>query len=87
MDIRSSNLSGCDVGFLTIVSAFVKKIGIVEEVDRLCDSQTDVSPGQMVLALMRINSERFLLKELSPVQQEYLKILGLSPDVFTKPLC
>lgn len=52
MDIRSSNLSGCDVGFLPIVSAFVKKIGMVEEVDRLCGNQTDVSPGKMVLALI-----------------------------------
>lgn len=52
MDIRSINLSGCDVGFLPIVSAFVKKIGMVEEVNRLCGNQTDVSPGQMVLALI-----------------------------------
>ncbi len=52
MDIRSCDLSGCNVSFLPIVSAFVKKIGVVEEVDRLCESQSDVNPGHMVLALI-----------------------------------
>lgn len=52
MDIRSLNLSGCNVSFLPIVSAFVKKIGVVEEIDLLCGSQSDVSPGHMVLALI-----------------------------------
>lgn len=52
MDIRSLGLSGCNVSFLPIVSAFVKKIGVVQEVDRLCGSQSDVSPGHVVLALI-----------------------------------
>ena len=52
MDIQSLGLSGCNVSFLPIVSAFVKKIGLVEEIDRLCGSQSDVSSGHMVLALI-----------------------------------
>jgi hypothetical protein len=31
MDIRSLGLNGCNVSFLPIVSAFAKKIGLVEE--------------------------------------------------------
>ncbi len=48
MDLRSCNLSGCGVSFLPIVSAFVWKIGFVEEVDRLCGAQSDVSQVRMV---------------------------------------
>lgn len=35
--------------------------------------------------VFRINSKRFLMKPLSPIQKEYLKILGLSAEIFTKP--
>jgi hypothetical protein len=35
MDLRSCNLSGCAVSFLPIVSVFIRKIGVVEEVDKL----------------------------------------------------
>ncbi|MGP8282646.1 MAG: hypothetical protein ACLQT6_08035 [Desulfomonilaceae bacterium] len=52
MNIRSCDLSGCNVCFLTIASAFVKKIGVVEEVDQLRGSQGDVSLGHVVLALI-----------------------------------
>ena len=48
MDIKSLNLQPSDVRFLPIVSAFVKKIGVVEEINRLCPSQKDVSPGHVV---------------------------------------
>lgn len=52
MNIRSCDMSGCNVCFLPIATAFVKKIGVVEEVDQLRGSQGDVSPGHMVLALI-----------------------------------
>lgn len=52
MDIRSCDLSGCNLSFLTIVSAFVKKMLVVQEVDRLCGSQSDVSPRHVVSALI-----------------------------------
>ena len=39
MDIKSLNLQPSDVRFLPIVSAFVKKIGVVEEINRLCHSE------------------------------------------------
>ena len=52
MDIKSLNLQPSDVRFLPIVSAFVKKIGVVEEINRLCPSEKDVSPGHQVMALI-----------------------------------
>lgn len=52
MDIKSLNLQPSDVRFLPIVSAFVKKIGVVEEINRLCPSEKDVSPGHVVMALI-----------------------------------
>jgi hypothetical protein len=52
MNVRSCDLSGCNVCFLPIVSAFVKKIGVVEEVGQLRGRQGDVGPGHMVLALI-----------------------------------
>jgi transposase len=52
MDISFENLRGCDVNFLPIVAAFVKRIGISEEVNRLCGSQSDVSPGLLVEAMI-----------------------------------
>ena len=51
MDIPLENLRGCDVSFLPIVAAFVKRIGIAEEVNRLCGTRSDVSPGRVVEAL------------------------------------
>ncbi len=35
--------------------------------------------------VFHINSERFLMKPLDLVQNEYLKALGLSAEIFTKP--
>jgi transposase len=52
MDISLKNLSGCDVSFLPIVSAFVKRMGIAEEVNRMCGGQSDVSPGLVVEAMV-----------------------------------
>jgi hypothetical protein len=52
MDIKSLILQPSDVRFLPIVSAFVKKIGVVEEINRLCPSEKDVSPGHVIMALI-----------------------------------
>jgi len=52
MDFESLNLTVSDVRFLPLVSAFVKKIGIVDEVNRLCPSEADVSCGHVVTALI-----------------------------------
>lgn len=41
-----------DVRFLPLVSAYAKKIGLVEEIDRLLDCDMEVSPGRVVLALI-----------------------------------
>ena len=45
-------IDACDVRFLTIVYAYARTLGMVEEVDRLCGSKRGVSTGQMVLALI-----------------------------------
>jgi hypothetical protein len=52
MDIPLENLRGCDVSFLPIVAAFVKRLGIAEEVKRMCGGQSDVSPGLVVEAMV-----------------------------------
>jgi transposase len=52
MDIPLKNLRGCDVSFLPIVAAFVKRLGIAEEVNRLCGGQNDLSPGLVVEAMV-----------------------------------
>jgi len=45
-------IRACDVGFLPIIAAYVKRLGIVEVVNRRCPSSSDVNVGQMVLALI-----------------------------------
>ncbi|MGC8603527.1 MAG: IS1634 family transposase [Desulfomonilaceae bacterium] len=45
-------LSQAYVQFLTIVTAFVNKIGVVEEVNRLCAMESDLSPGFVVSAMI-----------------------------------
>lgn len=41
-----------DVRFLPIISAYARRLGLVEEVDRLCGPKRGVSDGQIVLALV-----------------------------------
>jgi hypothetical protein len=52
MKVMPGILSHSDVGFLPIVGAFVKEIGIAEEFDRLCCMDSDVGPGMMATALI-----------------------------------
>jgi transposase len=52
MAIRPEEIRASDVSFLPIVAAYVKKLGIVDEVNRLCPTMSDVSAGQVVLALI-----------------------------------
>jgi transposase len=52
MSVMPEILSYADVGFLPIVAAFVKKIGVAEEVDRLCAMESDVRPGVVVSAMI-----------------------------------
>jgi hypothetical protein len=44
MSMMPGLLSYADVVFLPIVAAFVKKIGIAEEIDRLCAMESDRNP-------------------------------------------
>ena len=46
------SMRACDVRHLPIVSAYARTMGVVEEVDRLCDKERGISPGRIVLALM-----------------------------------
>jgi hypothetical protein len=41
-----------DVKYLPVVSAYARKLGIMEEVDRLCGPKGGVSHGTVVLALI-----------------------------------
>lgn len=52
MDVQSLDLQASDVRFLPIISAYVKKIGLVEEVNRLSPSDAEVSAGHVVMALI-----------------------------------
>ena len=52
MDAQSLNLQASDVRFLPVVSAYVKQIGLVDEVNRLCPSDAEVSTGHVVMALI-----------------------------------
>ena len=52
MRVMPGILSQADVGYLPIVAAFVKKIGVAEEVDRLCAMESDVSPGLVASAMI-----------------------------------
>lgn len=52
MSMMPEILSYADVRFLPIVAAFVKKIGVAEEVDRLCVMESDVRPGIVVSAMI-----------------------------------
>ena len=52
MRIMPGILSQADVRYLPIVAAFVKKIGVAEEVDRLCAMESDVSPGLVASAMI-----------------------------------
>jgi transposase len=52
MTVRPEDIQAADVSFLPIVAAYVKRLGIVDEVNRLCPTRSDVSAGQVVLALI-----------------------------------
>jgi len=52
MSVLPEILSYADVAFLPIIAAFVKKIGVSEEVDRLCAMESDVRPGIVVSAMI-----------------------------------
>lgn len=45
-------IRACDVRFLPIVASYARKLGVVEEIDRLCSRSRGLSPGRVVLALI-----------------------------------
>lgn len=52
MDFATEEFQITDARNLPIVSAYAERIGLVEEVDRLLDCEMEVSPGQVVLAMI-----------------------------------
>jgi transposase len=64
------SMRACDVKYLPIVSAYARTMGVVEEVDRLCDKERGISPGRIVLALMqafaKMDTELLLGEAISP---------------------
>ena len=45
-------LSYADMGYLPMVAALVKKIGVAEKMDRLCAMESDFRPGIVVSAMI-----------------------------------
>lgn len=52
MCVHDEQMVITDVRFLPIISAYAKRIGLVERIDTLLDCETEVSPGRMVLAMI-----------------------------------
>jgi len=52
MCVHAENMQITDARFLPIVSAYAKKIGLVERIDALLDCEMEVSPGRIVLAMI-----------------------------------
>jgi len=52
VSVYPGSLLACDVGYLPIIAAYVKRLGVVDQVNRLCLSNSDVGAGEMVLALI-----------------------------------
>ena len=50
--IDTSKMTFTDVRHLPIVKQYAKRIGLVETIDRLVDSQMDLSPGTAILAMV-----------------------------------
>jgi hypothetical protein len=52
MNLVPENLTFSEVGHLPIVKDFAKKIGLVETLNAMVDSQMEISPGITVLAMV-----------------------------------
>lgn len=79
MYLSLENLSGSDVSFLPSVAAFIKRLGIAEEVNRLCGGQSNVSPGHSVeaIALDWLNGHSLLYRlEKSFAKMDLELLLG-----------
>jgi transposase len=52
MALQEAEIDVFRVEFLPIVAAYARKLGLVEEIDRLLDCDMEVSPGKIVLAMI-----------------------------------
>ncbi len=52
MGDQPEEMRASDVGVLPVVAEYVKRLGIVDEVNRLCPSKRGVTAGQVMLALI-----------------------------------
>jgi hypothetical protein len=52
MSERLKQIRASDVSFLPIVASHIKRLGIVDEVNRLCPTKSGIQSGQVVLALI-----------------------------------
>jgi len=52
MESLTDDIKFSEAKHLPIVAAFARKLGIIEEVDRLIDGQMELSPGIVVLGLI-----------------------------------
>ena len=87
MTFRPEEIRAGDVSFLPIIAAYVNKLGIVDEVNRLCPTMSDLSAGQVVKALIldTLSGRSPLYKiEQSFVHQDMELLFGedISPSKF-----
>ena len=87
MSVQPDEIRASDVSYMPIVAAYVKELGIVEEVNRLCPTKSEVNAGQVVLALIldTLSGRSPLYKlEQSFVHQDMELLFGeyISPSKF-----
>lgn len=96
MCIHVENMQITDACFLPIVSAYAKKIDLVERIDALLDCEMEVSPGRIVLAmildalsgrspLFRLN-EFYADKDIELLLGEPIPLSKLSDDTLGRVL-
>lgn len=52
MGLHEAEIDVFQMEFLPIVAAYARKLGLVEEIDRLLGCNMEVSPGKIVLAMI-----------------------------------
>ena len=77
------NLTFSEVGHMPIIKDFAKKIGLVETLDTMVDSQMDLSPGITVLDTLSGRTPLYRLEEFFREKDTEL-VLGhdVKPELF-----
>ncbi len=74
MCVHDEDMVITDVRFLPIISAYAKRIGLVERIDALLDCEAEVSPGwvapAMILDALSGRSPLFRMQEFYTLLEE-----------------